>query len=366
MTFQKKRVVHIVEASATGTLSMASLLVRAQINNGHDVFVIFSRRSETPSDLSGYFDSSVNLLQIQMSSSLEKLNSLLQIRTALKKINPDIVYLHSSFAGFLGRLSSLFSLYGTRFFYIPHCISFMRKDIGYLKRFMFILFEWVAALKQADYVACSKSEQDAIKASIPFRKCHLVENALEFSSIPFLVNLPLAERKKTVITVGQIRTQKGPSIFAEIAQSVKRADPTVEFVWVGDGDSQVRRALEDSGVRVIGWVPRCEVWKYLGDARLYLSTSHWEGMPVSVIEASFAGIPVLVSACAGNVDVVEHEKTGWLYQTPAEAAVNILSALSAPDISQAIAKAAFDLAQQRFSVQRYFFEMEVLAQSPSR
>lgn len=357
------KIVHIIEASATGTLSMAALLANCQAGNGHVVSVIYSQRPETPVDFITHFDRRINLINIQMSSALERLTCLPKIRSTLKSLSPDCVFMHSSFAGFLGRLSTLGALAHTKFFYLPHCISFMRNDIGSLKKVLFVFFEWVASIKNADYVACSESERTAIARSIPFRKCHLVENALDFKAIPSMNQQDLSHRKKTVITVGQIRPQKGPDFFSSIAQAVKAEAPQIEFVWVGDGDANARQQLEDSGVHVIGWVPKSQVWQYLGDARLYLSTAQWEGMPVSVIEASFAGLPVVASSCAGNVDVVAHGETGWLFKTPAEATESILSSLENPESSQSIAKAAFDIARQRFSVERYYQEMEFLIQS---
>lgn len=358
-----KKVTHVIEASATGTLSMAALLANAQKESGHDVSVIYSKRPETPKDLHNHFNSGIHLIQIQMHSPLEKIKSLIKLRTTLKGLNPEIVFLHSSFSGFLGRISSLFSLCKTKFFYIPHCISFMRRDIGPSKRLLFTAFEWVGAIKKADYIACSESERQAISRLIPFRKCHLIENALNIKKVPELPNPELANRSKTVITVGQIRPQKGPVEFAEIARMVRTEDPQISFIWVGDGDPQARQDLENAGVRVVGWVPKDQVWQYLGDARLYLSTAHWEGMPVSVIEAGFAGLPVVASSCAGNVDVINHEKTGWLFKTPPEAARLVSHSIKNPELSQSIAKAALDMAKQRFTVERYSREMETLSKN---
>jgi len=360
------KIIHIIEASATGTLSMASLLANAQVKAGHSVGVIFSRRPETPEDFASHFDSSVQLHHIQMHNMQEKLKSIPQLRILLKKAVPDVVFLHSSFSGFLGRLAALCILPKTRFFYLPHCISFMRQDVGRLKKLIFIAFEWVAAIKTADYVACSESEQKTIRAAIPFRPCHLVENALDFNSIPAPNNLALGERSKMVITVGQIRPQKGPDIFARIAREVKNADPAINFLWVGDGDPVQRAKLEAADIHVTGWVSKSQVWEYLGNARLYLSTALWEGMPVSLIEAGCVGLPVVASSCPGNIDVVVHERTGWLYQSSAEASKYVLTALNDLGLSQSIAQSAFEIAKKRFKVERYIREMEELIQLQTR
>lgn len=298
-----------------------------------------------------------------MTTLTERLSCTLRLHKALKAKEPQTIFLHSSFAGFLGRISSFGLPKKTKIFYIPHCISFMRQDISPIKKKIFILLEWIAALKKADYIACSISEQKEIQRSIPFRDCHLVENALDFSSIPTPKPEKPCKTKKTVITVGQIRPQKGPSIFSNIARTVKKTDQSVEFVWVGDGDPLARTELEEAGVKVIGWVPKDQVFNYLGNADLYLSTALWEGMPVSLIEASCAGLPVVASNCAGNIDVIEHQKTGWIFQTPDEACSQIFYSFKNPETSQSIAKNALDIAKKRFSVDRYYREMEALTKS---
>lgn len=353
------KIIHLIEATATGTLSMASLLANAQAKVGNEVVVVYSSRPETPENLLYHFDNGVHLKKIQMYKPKEKLWCLAELRALMRTERPDVVFMHSSFAGFLGRLAALFILPDTRFFYLPHCISFMRQDVGRLKKLLFITFEWFAAAKKADYVACSQSERRAILAAVPFRPCHLVENAIDFANIPVPKNFS-AERARVVVTVGQIRPQKGPDVFANIAREVRKIDSTVEFLWVGDGDPVLRTELEAAGVRVIGWVPKSQVWEYLGNARLYLSTALWEGMPVSLIEASCAGLPIVASGCAGNIDVVEHGRTGWLFQEPAEASRYILTALNDITLAREITSSAFESAQKRFNLKRYFSEMENL------
>lgn len=353
---------HIIEATATGTLAMAALLANAQKRKGHEVRVIYSRRPESPKDLSKFFEPGINLIQIQMCKPLEKLSCIPTLRKELKNSQPDKIFMHSSFAGFLGRLSSLLILKKTNFFYIPHCISFMRKDIGKVKRIIFVIFEWIGSIKTSSYIACSRSEQAAIRSAIPFRECHLIENALDFT--PPIPTSPLPQQQqqhKKIITVGQIRPQKGPNDFAKISLDVKRNHPNAEFIWVGDGDPQLRMTLESAGVNVTGWVPKDEVWRLLLDSSVYVSTALWEGMPVSIIEAGYAGLPVVASSCTGNIDIIEHGKTGWLFNTTDEAVILIQKILENTSESRIVAKRALETAQKRFSVDRYLKQMDDLA-----
>ena len=68
----------------------------------------------------------------------------------------------------------------------------------------------------------------------------------------------------------------------------------LEAVWIGDGPEHDRRAVEELGVKVTGWLNRDEATAELRAADLYLHTAAWEGFPLSVIEAVRAGVPVFV------------------------------------------------------------------------
>ena len=350
------KIIHIVEASATGTLAMSALLASAQARQGDSVEVIYSRREETPDNLEDHFDSRVKLVQIQMCSVAEKIKSIGLIRKKLRSSDPDAVFMHSSFAGFLGRLAGLAILPNARFLYIPHCISFMREDVGRLKKMFFIGFEWFGAIKNSTYVACSRSEQIKISACIPFRKCILVENAVK--DLPVLNDQ--SDGVQSVVTVGQIRLQKGPLEFASIARKVKSIMPDLTFRWVGDGEDEAKQALVDAGVEVTGWVTKDEVVDHLASSTIYLSSARWEGMPVSLIEANYARLPVVASRCPGNVDVVAHGETGWLFDSEVEAADLVLAALADPLGTSEIMEHAYKEAKRKFSLDRYVSDMNSL------
>ncbi|KWF80745.1 glycosyl transferase [Burkholderia diffusa] len=352
------KIVHIVESSATGTLSMVCLIANRLAREGHNVHVVYSVRPDTPPGLAAMFDTRVSLRHVQMKGA-GLLRTVGRLRATLNEIGPDAVHLHSSFAGFLGRLSTLFALPKAAFFYSPHCISFMRRDISGVKRLAFVGLEWIACVRKCLYVACSESEGRAIRAWLR-QPVVVVENAVSAtlsSSQPGEPEGP-PNRPPCVVTVGGIRAQKNPELFARIAHGM-RARGT-HFVWIGDGDDAAKARLAEAGVEVTGWLPRDEVARRLAHADMYLSTSSWEGMPVSVIEAMLAGRPVIVSGCAGNVDVVRHLQTGVIYATVADA-VAWLERLAGDDALRGeLARRASHEARQRFGEDRLFDELAPL------
>jgi glycosyltransferase involved in cell wall biosynthesis len=353
------KVVHVIESTATGTLAMVCAIANRLVAEGHEVHVIYSVRDETPRDLHALFDPDVVLHHLQM-KGVPLASILPGLRRQLIELNPDIVHLHSSFAGFLGRLSTLFCLPSTAFHYSPHCISFMRRDIGRMKRYCFAALEWLACVKSCTYVGCSESECAAIYRYLR-RPAVLIENAADRAltargeSHSDKVHL---RAKPRIVTVGGIRAQKNPELFAEIARSFDQ--DAAEFVWIGDGDSDHRKTLENAGVSVTGWLPRPDVIDAVAQADIYLSTASWEGMPISVIEAMTLGTPVVASDCPGNIDTVRHASTGVIYGTAAEA-TTLLKRIMADDVFRnTLRREARQEACARFSEDRFFNNVALL------
>lgn len=348
------KIVHILESTATGTLSMVCLIANGLVEEGHDVEVIYSLRPDTPEGLSSLFDEKVKLRHVQMKNA-SLLRTLATLRSTLRQLDPDIVHLHSSFAGFLGRISTLMVLRRTAFFYSPHCISFMRRDISRLKRIVFVSLERFAGLRRCVYVACSESERLVVRRSLR-QPVELVENAVGTS----LLNVDASETGACqdglcVLTVGGVRAQKNPALFAQIARRL--AHRKLRFVWIGDGDEELKRDLREAGVEVTGWLEHAQAMRWLGRTDVYLSTSSWEGMPVSVVEAMMAGRPVVVSDCAGNIDVVRHLETGAIFSNADEGAALVERIVDDPVFRSALASRARSEAQLRFSKARFFEQL---------
>lgn len=348
------KVTHIIESAATGTLSIANMAANGQIKE-HDVAVVFSRRPDTPQNIESLFDPSVNLIEENLQASHFPF-SVFALRKHLKQLKPDVVHCHSSFAGVVGRLAAIGL--NTKVFYSPHCISFMRQDISASKRFIFKLFELIGCIKKSTYIACSQSEYNAIKAALPFADVVLLENAVDLSDFKTPINNVPQSTSLKVITVGGIRPQKGPAEFAKLASTFKNEN--IEFIWIGDGEQEHKQCLLDAGVNVKGWMPRTDVINELYKADLYLTTALWEGMPVSVIEACAAGVPVIARNCDGNKDIIDHDVTGYLFNTTDEAIEQLSSHLATPQKLNELASTATEQVFKRFAVSRFTAELDTI------
>ena len=133
----------------------------------------------------------------------------------------------------------------------------------------------------------------------------------------------------------------------------------------GDGDDrETKEMLESAGVEVTGWLSKNEVYKKLSESSIYLSTARREGMPVSLIEAFYSGVPVVASRVAGNLDVVEHSLTGFLYDTNVEGAEFVVQLLNNEKKRKLVSDTAREKARTRFSAERYSADLAKLILSP--
>lgn len=124
--------------------------------------------------------------------------------------------------------------------------------------------------------------------------------------------LGLENQDKVVITFSRFDYQKNMREAFLIAQSL----PEIIFVWVGDGperkefESEIN-TKEIKNIKIANFYD--DPMPLLGGADVYLSTSRWEGLPLSILESMSLGIPIVASNVVGHKEVVGNNRCGILY-----------------------------------------------------
>lgn len=341
-----KHIVHVVESLAAGVLSIVVDIANQQVQDGQKVTLVYSTRSETPANWRELFAPEIECYFLTMGRAIHPvrdMQAVLGLWRLLKRLRPDVVHLHSSKAGAVGRLTSL--VYRQpRYFFSPHGLSFLQSGGNRLQQQVFLGLEKILAGCPATLIACSASEAEEIRRHLT-KRVVVVENAVDGKVIP--VKSTVNPRIR-VGSVGRICTQKNPEAFARLAQACRTLP--VDFVWIGAGEPKHEAALREAGVTVTGWMSRTEVLNTLSQWDVYVQTSRWEGMPVAVIEAMLAGLPVIVSNVTGNRDVVIPGETGWIADTHEEFVACLRTLLLQPDKIQQMGMAGRNFALSRFSI----------------
>ena len=307
------KIVHVVECFAGGVFSFLSNLTN-ELDKEEYIVIYGINRDNTPSDFRKKFPPNTKFIPWKNASRslnpLKDLKALWELYIILRRIDDiDIIHLHSSKAGFLGRIVSFLLGESKKTIYTPHAISFLRLDVSTQKRKIFIAMEKFASFFGGKIVACSQSEKEAIEEQ-GIKNVTFINNGIKPLKIEKKVNI---SDKIIIISVGRLSIQKNPKLFNDIALEFKD-NPNIQFIWCGDGE--LKSELTSPNIKCTGWIERKKLENYLANADIYLSTSLWEGLPLSVLEAMSIGLPIVLSNCVGNRDLVKDN--GFLYNNKIE------------------------------------------------
>lgn len=300
-----KKIVLIVESFGAGVFGVVNFVANRLVALGHEVYVVHDIRHDTPSNYSELFDRRVQLACFpirRMSKIIFSWGELRKFISFLKSVDPDVIHLHSSFAGALGRLIKPFLRIDSRWYYSPHAFKF---SSGGRSSLIYWIFEWVLSFSNVPLVACSRGEME--QAKYFWSSSVLLENS---ASIPNGNEVGNCSDDFLIVSMGRMVAQKRPEMFLEICVRSK-IDP-LKFLWIGSGDHEYEEMFRKCGVRFTGWIESDEARKILSGCTIYLQCSSYEGMPLSVIEAQLYGKPCLVTNVVGNRDVVVDGVTGFV------------------------------------------------------
>lgn len=128
----------------------------------------------------------------------------------------------------------------------------------------------------------------------------------------------VGEQDCLVGVIGRLAEVKRPDWAVDVFEVLARRHPGLHLVFIGDGDqrqvleSRIRGLDRGLGERVHLVGAREDMVEVLGDLDVVLSTSRTEGMPVALIEAGAAGIPVVATPVGGVPELVAPGRTGFL------------------------------------------------------
>ena len=293
----KKKILHIVEAFGGGIFSFLVDLIN-NTSDEYEIVVAYAMREQTPEDFEEKFSSNVRFIRVQnfvRSISIKKdVQAFWEIKKIIKEEKPQIIHLHSSKAGFLGRMATIGNK--AKVLYNPHGFSFLMQNCSKIKRCLYWLIEKIGTLKNATIIGCSQGEyKEALKLS---KKSICINNGINTKEIDF--------ENLVFCTSGRVGYQKNPRLFNDIAKKF----PNNKFVWIGDGE--LRNELNSPNIEITGWKARDEVLNLVNQCDVFLLTSLWEGLPISLLEAMYLEKICCVTNCIGNRDVIIDKKNGYI------------------------------------------------------
>jgi glycosyltransferase involved in cell wall biosynthesis len=356
-----KRIIHITEPFAGGVAHAISQLAKRQAADGFEVIIAHSTRPDTlPEDeLAKLFPVVVERMTVRMADKISPLRdflAMLRLVALLRQVQPDVIHLHSSKAGILGRIAAKLTGFDNRVFYTPHGFSFLRQDVSKTKRKLFCLFEKAGALMGGTLLACSPSEAKLARELVGHKRVVLVENSIDLADV--CSSLGSTSGTVKIVTAGRICYPKAPWRFRDIAASFPKEKAV--FQWIGDGELRAELFADGrlpDNLTISGWRDRTAVLDELFHADIFLMPSLWEGMPLALIEAQASGLPAVVSDAGGCKDVVIDGVTGFVCDSVEEMTRKVDLLIRDTNLRNRMGSEARRLATERFSSERMHREV---------
>lgn len=136
--------------------------------------------------------------------------------------------------------------------------------------------------------------------------------------IPASAGLDVSRRSASVILfLGRLDREKGVLDLVDALPAICSKVRGVSLQFAGEGDSaMIRTRAEERGVadhvEFLGWVNGEDKGRVLTEATLLALPSYVEGLPMGLLEAMAAGLPVVASAVGGIPDIIEDGVHGFL------------------------------------------------------
>ncbi len=350
----------VTGAKFGGAVAHVLSLMRAAVDAGHSVALVAAPEPRLMSEARAIgvqvFPNPHFVFRVQPLHDIQALWPVLQ---AARKFNPDIISAHSTKAGYAARFAG--ALLGKKVVFTVHGWPFTEGRGSWLKCLL-VFAEWLAAFMTTAIICVSAHDRDlALKYKVaPRHKLVLIHNGVDPA--------PLLEAKgekirrefglgkmPVLVMVGRLTPAKDPLTLLEACRLL---DTEFKLLVVGDGELRVKAedfvARNNLSDKVIFTGERNDIPEILAASDILLLDSRWEGLPLIIIEAAMAGLPVITSGVGGIPEIVEDGVTGLIIppRNPQALADAIRKLLSDAALRRRFGSAARKKALREFTLER--------------
>ena len=282
-------------------------------------------------------------------SPINDYKSWRELRAIIREHKPEIIHTHTFKAGLIGRLISGKHKHVHTF----HGHLFDDSSFSLLEKKVITLTEKFLARRTDVLISVGQNVGQEL------RDAGIGVDQKWVSIAPGVQPLPVTDKSVARISLGlpdsvlivgwmaRMAPVKNPQLLLEVAKQL----PEVQFVMAGGGDLlESIKVNAPTNVKVIGWADAAIFWSAVDVA---ISTSDNEGMPVALIEAQLAGLPVIATDVGSNSEVIQDKVTGLISSKGVDALVGAVNRFtSLPALMRTQGDKGRERASKEFSLEK--------------
>ncbi len=313
--------------------------MRYMKENGFDVIMVSADGKEREDVIQNEGCTHVIIPMTRKITPIADLKSLWQLYRFIKKEKPDILHSHTPKAGLLAMLAAKYAGVKIRI----HTIAGLRfmTSTGITKKILVMMekltassathvwpnsFSLLKYIRENKLVSESKLNVIAKGSSNGINLKRFSEENLNKEKLQQIrEQLSFNPEYIYLLSVGRIVNDKGIDELLKVFSELYKENDKLKLILLGSFEEELDPISFESksvlknhpGIIHINWSN--EVEYYMQFASLLIHPSHREGFPNVILQAGAMNCPVVCSIIEGNIDIVEHEKTGLLFKVKNEA-----------------------------------------------
>lgn len=269
-----------------------------------------------------------------------------ELRVEIDEFEPDIIYSHTFKAGLLVRSLKLKQPVIHAF----HGHSLTTPEFGSFSKKLIVIIERLLASRCDRIVTVGQNvARDLIDAGIGKKEQYFsiapgvpIPEKIDRDKAQNVLGIEVSGRV-VVSWLGRFTSVKGPERVLEVAKSI----PNALFIMAGGGElfEDIEKNCPPNLI-LVGWQDSNLIYSI---SDLVINTSLSEGMPVALIEAQLAELPIVALSHGSVSETVSDKKTGLLYPDYGEDFIEGISLLvNNHDLRKKMGSQAIELATQKF------------------
>lgn len=257
------------------------------------------------------------------------------LRSLYRRYRPDVIHLHSSKAGMLGRMAfppakTVYTVHGFDSIRLAH-----RRMLP-LERLMQRRCKAIVSVSHYD-------EQNLRREGIT-RGLTTVYNGIAPPSEERAFPVIPPSYTRRVLCIARVASPKRDDIFIETARRL----PQYAFIWIGN-----QKEMKDMPKNVFFLGNCTHASRYCASADLFMLPSDYEGLPMVIIEAMSHGKPIVASHVGGISEIVQEGRNGFTVENRADLfAEKIEVILGHTELLDRFSKESLQIFRQRLTAAR--------------